>query len=536
MITDAAELPPNATIDADVCVVGSGLAGLALAREFLGRGARVAVLEAGGARPTRRSQALYSGEQGDVPDHPLTHSRFRAYGGSGTRWTGQCVPLEPIDFERRESMPLSGWPFGRDALEDAYRRAGELFGLGERAFDVETTRRHGGPGEAIAGGELEESVIRFARPHDLGAMLKDDLAASGNVRVYLNAALEQLETDEPVRRVTAARALTPKGSRLRCRARSYVLACGGVENARLLLASDERASAGLGNEHDLVGRHYMDHPYLTTGYWRPAAGVRGEGLHVIDGFERVARSRGAHAVYTLAERVRRREGLNACVGYFIRLPAHEIEAARFSPGGQLPVQLEEMLRGRRFADRDHLARLLRCPSGTRGLYARAAAGTLARRVRALVLPDHRLALRMVVETTPCPESRVTLARTRDANGVRRARVDWRVESGDWRGVERFRTTLAANLERRGLGALVDDRRTDAAGWPLSMSGGKHPTGTTRMDADPRRGVVDEHCRVHSLSNLHVAGSSVFPTAGWANPTLTIVALAIRLADRLKRLS
>ena len=156
-----------------------------------------------------------------------------------------------------------------------------------------------------------------------------------------------------------------------------------------------------------------------------------------------------------------------------------------------------------------------------------------RRAIELVRPQPRLALRTVIETTPRPDSRVTLGARRDRFGMPRIRVDWRLSADDLRGLNRLRAVLRREFERCGVGRLVDDESTDEAGWPSSMTGGKHHIGTTRMHADPHHGVVDPDCRVHGMSNLYVAGSSVFPTSGYANPTLTIVALALRLADHLK---
>ena len=158
--------------------------------------------------------------------------------------------------------------------------------------------------------------------------------------------------------------------------------------------------------------------------------------------------------------------------------------------------------------------------------------TFAKRAREIVQPQHLLALRTVVETTPRPDSRVLLDSRTDALGQPCAMVDWRVSDSDRRGLDRLRRTLAEAFARQGLGQMVDDWSLNETGWPPSMEGGRHHMGTTRMHPDPHRGVVDENGRVHGVANLFVAGSSVFPTGSYVNPTLTIVALTHRLADHL----
>ena len=529
MFIGTRELTDDAVLEADVCVVGSGPAGLAVAHGFLARRERVIVLEAGGERPSWRSQGLYRAEVTGAPNHAATHSRFRAYGGSGTRWTGQCVPLEAIDFERREALPESGWPFDLEHLRPWYRRAAALLGLGA---GTDACEREAVP---LLGGDsrLAATTIRFARPIDIGASLRAAFAASDNVDVVLETSVVDLVTDATGRRLDAVRCRAAGGTRrLEVRARRFVLAAGGIENPRLLLASTSRGGAGLGNEHDLVGRYFHDHPYLTGAYWRPSARASADGTAsgalVIEDFAALARGRGAHAALTLDPALRRREGLAGCVGYFVHREPWQLERAYHAPGGRAVVHLAELLRGERVPDLDigaSLRDLARDP--------RAAATTLAGPLRTRL--EHRaprLALRTVLEATPRADSRVTLERERDAHGLPRARVDWRVSGDDWRGEARLCEELARVIGSRGLGTLVDDPGTDADGWPHSMNGGKHHMGTTRMHADPTRGVVDADARVHGLENLHVAGSSVFPSGGWANPTLTIAALSIRLADHL----
>ena len=529
MLIDARELPDGTTIDADICVVGAGPAGLTIARAFASSAVRVTLLESGGEQFSSKVQALYRGEVVGARNHATTHSRFRVYGGSATRWAGQCVPLEPLDFERRSNVPDSGWPFDREHLQPWYQRAAELLRLVDaNGFDLAAWEQRVGRLPPIAGEQLAASIIRFAYPRDLGAVLKDELAAAANIRVCLNANVLGVETSADLSRAAAVRFATLDGRSGRCRAGVVVLACGGIENARLLLASNDRAPAGLGNERDLVGRYFMDHPYLRTGYLDSDDPAANAGLHVIEDFATAGLERPAHAVFTLPEDLRRREGLNACVGYFIRCQDYQLRAEYFAPGGVAVSHFADLLRRRRIVDREvatSLADLVRHGrSSAKSVYNLAAARFRSR---------PRAALRTVLEATPCADSRVTLIDRADALGMPQVRVDWRINDRDWNGLARFREALAQAFAARGVGRLVDDPTLDSSGWPISMIGGKHHMGTTRMHDDPARGVVDSNLRVHSLANLYVAGSSVFPTGGWANPTHTILALSLRLADHLK---
>jgi len=525
-LTDARTVEAGAEIEADLCIIGGGAAGIALVREFIGAPFRVALLESGGLRFARRPQRLYVGENVGLPNYATAHSRFRMFGGSTTRWSGQCRPLDDIDFEARDWVLFSGWPFDGTHLAPWYRRAQTVCNLGADGFEAAAWLDRA-PALPLGGGDLETVVFQFGHPTDFGQSYRSEIEAAANVQVLLNANAVEIEPDADLRQARAVAVQTFAGGAFRVRARAVVLAGGGIENARLLLASNRVAPAGLGNEHDLVGRFFMDHPYLTTGYLAPADPAHARGLHVIETFKRAGSEQRAHVGFALAERILRQERLNGCVAYFIRRFHAETAPEYFSRGGKALAHLREFLTDK-VPDRQIGRHLRNVAQGYREVGI-----TLARRTGDLLRPRRCLALRTIVEATPRPDSRVTLSDQRDELGMPQVRVDWRLNPEDRRGLDRLRAVLHAVVRDRGLGTLVDDPSNDETGWPPSMVGGKHHMGTTRMHADPKEGVVDPDCRVHGLANLYVAGSSVFPTSGYANPTLTIVALALRLADHLK---
>ena len=531
MLIDACQCDSIMTMQADICIVGAGIAGLALASEFLLTRHQVIVLESGNEHITSQSQSWFKGRLTGAPAHPLTQSRVRAYGGSGTRWTGQCIPMQAIDFEKRHAIADSGWPVTRTQLEPYYQRAQAFFGLINPHDDVnQWQEQQGRPLQPATSDLLSADVTRFARPLDVGQSLKASISNSHNVNVYINAPVTNLELSADEKQLATAQVKLPNSGMLRFKAGAFILACGGVENSRLLLASNHQRSSGLGNEHDNVGRYFMDHPYLTPGYWRPSSAVTKIPLSLIENFAALAAGDcAAHAVYTLNETVRRSESLLGCGGYFICMENYETSSRYFSRGSQALVALADKVKRHRLPDNDMpglISDLLKDPGSV--------LSTLQGRVHSVLKKQTRYALRLQVEASPLRHSRITLTTDKDAAGIPEPCINWQMCADDWRSVDRFRQVFAEAIESQGLGQLIDDTSVTADGWPSSMQGGKHHMGGTRMHDDQRLGVVDKHLRVHSLPNCYVTGSSVFPTGSWVNPTLTLTALTIRLADHLKQ--
>lgn len=527
MFHDARTLESDTLIEGDVCIVGAGAAGIALANELDGRSVRVVLLESGSRRPDRRTQQLYAGDNIGRESFSTYHSRARTYGGSTTRWAGMSRPLEPMDFEARDWMPGSGWPFTLDELEPYYRRAHAVCQLGPYDYDPDRWSTEYRPALPVDTSALETRVYRFGSPRDLGRAFEGDLASSRNVDVYLNANVVEIESEAGSRGVTGLRVAKLDGGRFRVQARHYVLACGGLENPRLLLASNRVESHGLGNRNDLVGRYFMDHPFLWMGYLEPSKPEYQASLNVIQDYELGGSEQPAFAAFSLPERTVREERLNGCVVYFIKRSRAKTIPTYFAPATRSLVRLTDLARLEDVSDR-HVGRHVRTVAAGLGDVGR----HLAHRLGDVLKPRNVMALRVALEATPNRDSRVMLGPTRDRLGMPRIQVDWRLNADDRRGLHRTWETVAREIARLGLGRVTGPPAEEADGWPASFSSGMHHMGTTRMHPDPARGVVDADCRVHDQPNLYIAGSSVFPTGGVANPTLTIVALAIRLADHL----
>ena len=511
MHVDARTLDDGTELTGDICIVGAGAAGLALAMEFINATQRVVILEGGGFDREDAMQELYRGEIAGRAYYPLESTRLHYFGGTTGHWGGYCAPLDPIDFTPRAWVPHSGWPITRAALDPFYARAHTLLDLGPYEYASSHWMQQDARRQLLP---LDRSVFtekmwQFSPPTRFGSKYRDAITRSASVHLYTHANVVEVEANDSVSAITAVRVRQFDGRELRVRATQFVLACSTMQNVRLLLASNARATTGLGNAHDVVGRYFMEHLEMPVGM---AALLRPQSMYLYAFDFGVTKVR---AELQLSDARQEALGvLNATVSFE---PAPESGVALSTFEATTPTDVELFRR----ETRDSMTADMRSPE------LRYDAATVARR------PLFALSTRQ--EQAPNPASRVTLSRERDALGVPRARFDWQLTPLDKHTMRNVFIALGAEFGRLGIGRvqLRDWLRQDDTQWPTLVSGGWHDLGATRMHADPRYGVVDAQCRVHGLANLYLAGGGVFPTAGSANPTLTIVALALRLADHLR---
>jgi len=484
LLSDARRLPAGRDLEADVCIVGAGAAGIALALELAGSPLRVVLLESGGFERDDATDDLARGRIQGRHHPPLEEVRARGFGGTTSAWDGRLRPLDPIDFEAREWIPHSGWPITARDLEPFVARAARRFGLAEPvpAPGPEAPPALPLDAQAFVSPELWIAPVRF------GERYRADVTGARNVDALLHASAVELVANEAGSALVGVRVATLAGGGFAVRARAVVLAAGGIETPRLLLASNRVQTAGLGNGADLVGRYFMEHPQLVAGALLPASAELPLGRY------RPRANAGAEsmALLTPSAALLRRERVQSFAAVLageaalpdleraLATSVHELEAAPGAPS-----------------------------------------------TRALFLLNS-------CEQAPNPASRVRLAEERDALGLPRVQLEWRLSPSDLHSLRRGHDLLARELGRAGAGRLQLMLGPGDMDWPADLVGGGHHMGTTRMHEDPRRGVVDASCRVHGVANLWVAGSAVFATSGSADPTLAIVALAIRLADQLKR--
>lgn len=548
MIVDAQSLIGGEDLNDAICVIGAGPVGIALALSLAEAGLRVTLIEAGSIERQDDVQDFYRGTVADPALHsPLIDYRERRLGGTTTIWGGRCMPLDPIDFERRPWIADSGWPIGPADIAPWYPAANRLCEAG--AFDYAAASAlapdarpivAGYEGRAFATDRLE----RFSCPTDFGSRYRARLARTPGLRVLLNAAVTAIHLDAAGQRVTRL-SLRDRGGRALSVAAGEIIVCaGGLETTRLLLASRDVHPDGIGNHHDVLGRYYMSHLAGTIGSFR-AAGGRGAVWHGYDVADDGSYCRRRLALREEAQRTHR-------IGNFVaRLHHPRIADPRHGSGPLSALYLGRALIPRLYRPRlagagtgnaaidglHHLLNVARDPAGVAMLAWRT---LVDRRLAERKFPSVIVAPRSGVfsidfhaEQEPNHRSRVRLADEVDRWGMPRLAVDWRYTPGDVATVRTALRLLADDLAQAGVGTLTYDE--DEVETEMTRYGAYpgHHIGTVRMGDDPRTSMVDRYCRVHGVANLHVAGAAVFPTSSQANPTLTAVALALRLADRLR---
>jgi choline dehydrogenase-like flavoprotein len=545
MFINARELPEGHVVEADLCIVGGGPAGITIARALADGPLSVCLLESGGPEEEEANQALAQGESVGRAYYSLDETRFRVFGGASNRWAGWCRPLDPIDLERRDWVPNSGWPIGWEEFDPYFRQAAELCQLEQLDFDPTHWPDHIPDlyGPDFVGDGIRPTVWQVSPPTKFGLVYRDELKRARNVEIYLYANVVELESDAAAERVVAVRAACTNGRRFEVRSRAFVLAAGAMETARLLLASNKVNPAGLGNDHDLVGRYFMEHPHVVTGRVRidqEAASDRAY-LPAVDralggAYARVALQRPSgniKAAYALEPEVQRREGL---LNFSAHLTTGSYERREESDAyHSLKLVVGNLRSPRRLAEQIKNRTL---PAGL-GKHVKnivvnldEAVGTVVKEI--VQRPTH-LELFTQAEQSPNPDSRITLSPEKDPLGMPRIRLDWRLSELDKRSIRRSQQLLGDRLRDAGLGELEPEEwlLTDDDRWGATLHGGHHHLGTARMHDSPDQGVVDRNGRVHGVDNLYVSDGSVFPTGGYANPLLTIVALSVRSAEHLR---
>ncbi len=496
----------------------------------LGKGdIRLVVIESGGITRQAHSDALNEVENVGVPrvvDQWLVRNRI--IGGSSHSWTGRCAPFDDIDYQRRDWVPHSGWPFGSCDMSPYLGRAAPHLGLAVGAgfsdsrFPQVKGRSNPDPG-------LDERRLRSffwqysrdaANPYDsmrFGPRLMRDAAVKGTL--ITNATAVHLNTNAAGSAIASVEVASTGDRRWTVAAPHIVLCAGGIENARLLLASNRSAPAGLGNARDLVGRFLMDHPRGRVARFEVKGSDR---LQRQFGLYRLKTSAGSHLFrhgVRLSPHVQAQEGLLNCTAWLSEV---------VTPDDPWHA-LKRFLRRKANVRKDAAILLANAGILGKGLYQYfIARNGLPRKLEGLELD-------CTVEQQPDPNSRVTLSHRVDRYGVPLSRIDWRISDQEQRTIRRTATLVAEEFSRLGLTTpVLDNWVVNAGGLPDTFLDVAHPIGTTRMSASASAGVVDPDCQVHGINGLYVAGSSVFPTSGHVNPTHMIVALAVRLADTLRQ--
>lgn len=536
-----------------MCIVGGGAAAISLALGYMKSGRSVILVPGGGPNQTASCIDLYRGKVDPPGSHePLEENRLRMWGGTTTVWGGRCVPFDPIDFEARPWVPGSGWPIGRDELKDYIAQANELSEAGEADFDARSVFPET-QAELLRGFDDEDFATwpleRWSIPTDYSKRYRADLEAASNVRVLLHANAIHLQMDSGGTTLRHVRAACRPGKVFQINAENTVIACGALENARLLLASRDVLTGGIGNKHDLVGRYYQSHCFGVCGY----AVLKDPSKDFIYDFEKDSAGVYCRRRFWLTSETQKKHQVNNVVGFFVRAVSAESEhrnamvsmvlLVKTLLGGAKkgPKRLFQIVRAQRRELLTHLGIVLKDgPSIFSQLAAVVYTRCFQKRRLPMVLPSKKanyFPLFFQAEHAPQRESRVVLDDSSvDDFGMPRLAVRIRFSEVDYRTIRTFVSLFKKRLEESGIGTFhLSEKEKEYLAHPESrpFNSNAHHIGTTRMAVTADTGVVDVNSKVHGVDNLYVAGSSVFPTSSHANPTLMIIALSLRLADHLK---
>jgi choline dehydrogenase-like flavoprotein len=551
MIIDGMQIPQNESLVSDVCIVGAGAAGIVLALELAKTGVSVLLLEAGGLDRDENNQKLLRGTIADPSVHsPLHEARCRQLGGTTAIWGGRCIPFDSIDFEKRDYVPHSGWPIGFHELDPYYPLANRYCQCGEYSYTVAQALPHS-PNHIVEGFAddliTDTQLERWSLPTNFGKEYLDLLKTLPNLRVILNASCLGIDLSKDGGRVSSLRFCSRLLNRFSVTSRAITLAAGGLETTRLLLASNDVLESGIGNHSGLLGRYYMGH--LSGAVCQ--AKFYGDPDKTIYNFERDSDGIYCRRRFWISDKSQKQMGILNTVLWLDNPPMYDpahhngilslAYLALTTPGlrerlAPTPI-IKAAISGGKGGRAMHMLNLVRdMPYVVRFipsfLYKRYVS---KRRLPGFFLKNRSNLYDLHYHAEQCPnfESRVFLSEERDEYGMQRLHIDFRYSELDIESVCRTHVLLDQQLRKQGCGHLVF-KEDDIRGLALRQAGdGIHQIGTTRMAVEAHSGVVNEHCRVHGIRNLFIASSSVFPTSGQANPTLTIVALAIRLADHLK---
>jgi choline dehydrogenase-like flavoprotein len=505
MHIDARTLPDQTLIEGDICIIGAGAAGISMALEWINTPYKVILLEGGGFEYESQMQDLYKGKTTGQRYYPLESARLHYFGGTTGHWAGFCSPLDPIDFEKRGWIPYSGWPIKREDLDPYYARAHKNLDLGPYEYH-DTYWKEKDP--TLDSLPFDKSVVfnkmwQFSTPTRFGTKYKDTIVKAVNIHLYTYANVTNITANEHASAIKEVTVKNFAGKTHTVRAKKFVMACCAIQNARMLLASNKQSSKGLGNDNDLVGRYFMEHLEIKSAeLWL----AQSELLKLYAWEFGKTKARAELAISE--EKQRELKILNGTASFI------PLDIARKQPAFIDIWSADTGLTKKRMAKLDKEEKN---DSHSKSGY-------------------HSFQLFTRIEQAPNPNSRITLDTETDALGVARAMLHWELTPLEKRSIRTIYELIGQQLGIASKGRVrlmeyLQDEHDNT--WPEFTGGGWHHMGTTRMNDDPKQGVVDANCKVHGISNLFIAGSACYPTAGAPNPTLTLVALTLRLSDHLK---
>lgn len=512
MLVDLEKNIETDTLKCDICVVGTGAAGLAIASELLKTDLKVIFVESGGLQYEKATQSLYDTEISGLAHPGSTRGRLRMHGGSTTRWGGQALPLTPLDFEKREWVPHSGWPISFDDLTPYYERANQFLLVDSMNFDTDLFAHLKAKPPNLDYDQLIYHFSKWSAMPDLREIYLTELSKSKNCILLLHANVTKIVL-ENARYVTqlVVRSLTNNHAVIQ--ARKFVLCVGGIETARLLLFNK------IGNQYDLVGRYFQDHPSGVLGVLKTTHPKQVQKL-----FNTFHKNNLMYSVRCTAapQWQRAHQALNISCGIHFIQESNAFNDLRF---------LYRAIHNFRF-NKEMLRKTFRITKNFATCFSSIVHYFLYGRS---YHPNAKFHIGFTTEQEPNFDSRILLSTRQDALGMPLSNVQWKLTELTLHTIQRFAKTLQAEFKKANIGEVecMPWVHENTSEWQKYITDQFHHMGTTRMHDSPRYGVVDRECRIHGVENLYIGGSSVFPTGGHSNSALTLIALCLRLADKLK---
>lgn len=527
MFQDANIIKRNDEVRADLCIIGAGAVGITLALALKDSGLNIVLLETGDFKEHDEARELSKIETTALPlSEP---SRARGFGGTTQVWAARFRPFDPDDFEKKDWVPHSGWPINFEDVRPYYQQAARLLDAPQLEKFQTATLEHflnKSSHKLLDDSAIQTTVFQWLKQEDWdwGKKYKAAFEARTDLRVVLKANVIGISINDSGNRVERVLVKTVAGNEFRVSARKFILAGGGLENARLLLMSRSTAHPnGLGNNQDVVGRFYMDHPKGVVGEIKPFD----RNLFLPAYWGTTENAQAVRGGIALAKEFR---ASNRILNSYCLL--EPVFPWSYNPGLSAFIAFAQAVKRRKIPS-DILVQYGRAMIDNRNAILGWVGSQIQKRIFNRQARIQKMTVWNFMEQAPDPDNRVTLSGNLDRLGCPKIQLTWKIRDLDKLTMRTFHRVLKEELLKFRIGELrsplLDDTLTE---WPIKNDASHH-MGTTRMGNDPATSVVDLNCKVHGIENLYIGGSSVFPTVGYANPTFTIVALAVRLAEHIK---
>ena len=534
MLIDLNDLDESSKIYSDICIIGSGVAGSILAKELIKTKNRITLIESGDLKPNELAQSLNQVTHVGVPFRKNFHNRVRQYGGACNIWPGRMMVYDRDDVVGRTWINESSWDIDYDDLNYYLNLTGEKFGIPNMDYIKPEfwNNKFSHTEKLLFNNEyLKPTVALWAKNIPRFGSTSNfykNLIKADNLIIYTNATATEIELNEPKTKVSKVKLLNYKKCNFEVRSKLFIMACGGLENARLLLLSNKQNINGIGNNFDNVGRYFMEHPKVVYGQINFNEKIN---LDRLIGFPFEYGK--CKIGIKISNKAQRKFGL---LNSYLCLEPIVPSAMKNAYLQSINIVKRIMKKGYSGDRLDFTKKIAYIPNVIYELPPKEIMPhqmfVFSYYLKQILRQNIKNKFQIInyCEQEPNPNSRLYLSSEKDYFGKNKLIVDWKVGKREIDSLEFLHNKLDEQLIEHKIGTFNERINKET---PIAFSDSSHHLGVTRMNNDYKKGVVDNHCKVHGISNLYILGSSIFPVSGHANPTFTIVAMSLRLADHLK---